>query len=240
MSTSPGPPDRPISDAAWADYGAGTTVPTWRDPGRRGRPVGWLVLAAAVAGCGLLLIARWGAGDPAWLPIVYVVLAALGGAAGGRMASRRPEAGAAGGAIAGAGSLAAMATALDRSIGDPLLAIFAGLAGLLPGLGAYYLLRRLARSKPVARPAPPVLAPAPAPAEAEPPFFTPQAQPEMAVIYEPLSADPDPREVELLQLCQQDRQLFERLIEQEQATQPHLPRADLVRLAIQHFRRDKQ
>jgi hypothetical protein len=67
----------------------------------------------------------------------------------------------------------------------------------------------------------------------------------LEVVYTPMSlAEPDDprlRELEevLLGLCREDRALFDRLINHERTRYPHCSRAELVRLAIDHFRRDR-
>jgi hypothetical protein len=49
----------------------------------------------------------------------------------------------------------------------------------------------------------------------------------------------DPLEEQLLTMCGQDAALLERLLGHERDRHPHLSRSDLVRLAIDHFRRDR-
>jgi hypothetical protein len=67
----------------------------------------------------------------------------------------------------------------------------------------------------------------------------------LEVVYTPLTFeepdDPRLRELEevLLDLCREDRALFDRLIDHERARYPHCSRAELVRLAIDHFHRDR-
>jgi hypothetical protein len=67
--------------------------------------------------------------------------------------------------------------------------------------------------------------------------------PRIAVIHTPAPDPPDPEtlllEERLLELCQQDRQLFARLLHFEQTRTPGERRVELLRLAIEHFERDK-
>jgi|GEM_PF-4099591 len=61
------------------------------------------------------------------------------------------------------------------------------------------------------------------------------------VIYDPV---PDPMEAlletRLLELCNQDRNVFGRLLAHEQSQHPQLVRTEQLRLAIDHFERDRQ
>lgn len=71
------------------------------------------------------------------------------------------------------------------------------------------------------------------------------ATPPLQVVYTPISFeepdDPRLRELEeaLIDLCQGDRVLFERLIDHERARYLECSRVELVELAIHHFRRDR-
>lgn len=66
--------------------------------------------------------------------------------------------------------------------------------------------------------------------------------PHIAVIYTPAPDVPDPLTLELeerlLHLCKQDRRVFERLMSYERSRNPGCHRAELLRLAIEHFERD--
>jgi hypothetical protein len=67
-------------------------------------------------------------------------------------------------------------------------------------------------------------------------------QPPLLVLHgpppEPAERHPGPLEDRLLELCRQDRAVFQRLLDHERSRHPCLPRADLLRLAIRHFERD--
>jgi hypothetical protein len=64
------------------------------------------------------------------------------------------------------------------------------------------------------------------------------------VVYSPIPpappADPRERELEaaLLALCREDHALLARLVSHERERHPHLSRADLLDLALRHYRRD--
>jgi hypothetical protein len=68
------------------------------------------------------------------------------------------------------------------------------------------------------------------------------SQPPMAVIHSPPPPLLDPQtlqlEEHLLHLCKEDRRLFERLLHYERTRNPGERRAELLRLAIEHFERD--
>jgi hypothetical protein len=67
----------------------------------------------------------------------------------------------------------------------------------------------------------------------------PASNPAMQILYD---LPPGPRETHLeerlLFLCKQDERLLRRLVEYERKCQPHLTRAELLELAIEHFERD--
>ena len=113
--------------------------------------------------------------------------------------------------------------ALGPTTFPPLaLASAAALAGLVTGGGGFtFLTWWRNRGKPRR------------PGEAEPPMY---------ILYGPPPEPPDPTalpfEERLLFLCKGDRQLLDRLVERERRRHPFSRRADLVRLAIQHFHRD--
>ena len=82
---------------------------------------------------------------------------------------------------------------------------------------------------------PPPSKPAPPPRAADPiPVVYTPAPPQG-----PVGLALDPLEEELLALCQQDAALFDRLVEHERELHPHIARSELIRLAIDHFRRDR-
>jgi len=110
-----------------------------------------------------------------------------------------------------------------RGASDPVWQVVAGCAFAAAGATAGVLL----------------LAPRPAAQRARP---RPPQPPPLLVLHgpppEPAGRHGGPLEDRLLELCRQDRAVFQRLLDHERSRHPCLPRADLLRLAIRHFERD--
>jgi hypothetical protein len=64
------------------------------------------------------------------------------------------------------------------------------------------------------------------------------------ILYEPPPERSGPRaarlEKKLLELCKQDGRLRDRLLGHERSLRPHLPREELLRLAIEHLEKDNR
>ncbi len=262
MSSPQRPDDQDIRDAVWVEFGAshpgharaplgGNAAPATDSPAVRvaRQVVGCLVLVAVVGCCDFLVVARWDIRGPSWRVIVYAVVAALGGAVTGFLLTYRyPLPGLLAGACSGAGSVSAAAWASDRlGSPDPAIAGVVALAGLIPGVGAYYVVRRLAdRMRPakggsesVAAPGqvlgPPTAPAAPRPCPADATLAAVFASPPK--LRDPQEAQLDDR---LLHLCKENRHLFDRLLHHEWARHPELRRVDLLRLAVEHFEKDNR
>lgn len=139
-------------------------------------------------------------------------------------AARRVAAGAI--ILAGVGTAAALLVLPKPS--DVVVGVAGGAAGLAVCGGL--LLAAGGRSEPA-----PTSHPAPA-------LRTPP--PPIPVLYTPVvplwPEDPRVRELEgvLMRLCREDRAVFDRLVEYERERHPDLGRAELLQLAIDHYRRD--
>jgi hypothetical protein len=240
MNSEQTPGDRDVLDTFWTELGASQpgpgNAPPSNDPPAAPtarQVVGCLVLVATVGYCGFLLVFRWNSAGPGWPVIAYGVVAAFGGAAAGfLLASRYPLPGLLAGVCSGAGSVCAAAWASGRLASpDPALVGIVALAGLVPGVSAYYPLRWLQGRTSRTPEAPPDRTP------------RPSGLP-LVVIYDPPPEPPDPQaaplEERLLYLCKQDQRLFDRLLHYERTQHPGRRRVELLRLAIEHFERDNR
>jgi hypothetical protein len=121
--------------------------------------------------------------------------------------------------------LAAVGGGVGFAAGPPTLGPLIGAGGGLLLFAAWAVVTNPATPPTASRPQPPPDGP-------------------LRVVYTPAppqgpSGPPGPDEAELLTLCQNDAALFERLVRYERENHPHLDRAELVRLARDHFRRDR-
>jgi hypothetical protein len=204
------------------------------------RVAGCLVLVVAVGCSSVLAGSGWGPSDSASLFAVLACLAAVGGALGGTLlAPRHRLPGLLGGAVAGAGGACLVACPLGRSLsGNPLLGSVVGLAGLVPGAGAYcagkFLQRLVVAGPGQDRPG----------EAAAPPAIASENGPRRVIYEMPVPAavdrDTEPLEEELLALCRGQRRLFDRLLDYERRRHPYLSRAELLRLAVEHYENDNR
>jgi hypothetical protein len=202
------------------------------------RLVGCLVLVLAVGSCSFLMGSGWGPSDSASSLAVLVPLVAVCGALGGTLlAPGHRLSGWIGGAVAG--SACAVACLLGRSLsGNPFLGGVVGLAGLVPGAGVYWVGRSLQRLA-VAGPGQDRSAGVPAP-QAPPPESGPRRVIYEMPVPEAVDLEAEPLAEALLALCRGQRRLFDRLLDYERGRHPYLSRAELLRLAIEHYENDNR